>query len=150
MKKHENFDDIVKKLMKEPKTYSFHLRYESSISLYYIKYLRMKFKEKNTGKIVEMAIDHLYKEIQEKGKEYIEMKVLNEKVKIYIENSIPKDINNHDKEKILNDLSLLTNKIEKLYQQQRANTATNKNIRNKRKCDNTPSLFENLNTAYKQ
>lgn len=147
----ESFDDIVKNLTKtkiikkEPKTYSFHWEHKSSVSLDCIKYLRMQFKERNTGKIVEMAIDNLYKEMQENGKEYIEMKILIEKIKIYIENSIPKDTHSYDKEEVINDLNLLTSKIDMLYRQNKvSNTSKKKSIKEKEECDNAPSLFKNL------
>lgn len=141
----ESFDDIVKRLTKEPKTYSFHWEHKSSVSLNCIKYLRMQFKERNTGKIVEMAIDNLYKEMQENGKEYIEMKILIEKIKIYIENSIPKDTHSYDKEEVINDLNLLTSKIDMLYKQNKvSNTTKKKSIKETEGYDNTPSLFPNL------
>lgn len=148
----ESFDDIVKNLTKtkiikkEPKTtYSFHWEHKSSVSLDCIKYLRMQFKERNTGKIVEMAIDNLYKEMQENGKEYIEMKILIEKIKIYIENSIPKDTHSYDKEEVINDLNLLTSKIDMLYRQNKvSNTTKKKSIKEKEEYDNAPSLFKNL------
>lgn len=105
----------------------------------------MQFKERNTGKIVEMAIDNLYKEMQENGKEYIEMKILIEKIKIYIENSIPKDTHSYDKEEVINDLNLLTSKIDMLYKQNKvSNTSKKKSIKEKEKYDNAPSLFQNL------
>lgn len=107
----------------------------------------MQFKERNTGKIVEMAIDNLYKEMQENGKEYIEMKILIEKIKIYIENSIPKDTHSYDKEEVINDLNLLTltSKIDMLYRQNKvSNTSKKKSIKETEGYDNTPSLFPNL------
>ena len=119
--------------------------HKSSVSLDCIKYLRMQLKERNTGKIVEMAIDNLYKEMQENGKEYIEMKILIEKIKIYIENSIPKDTHSYDKEEVINDLNLLTSKIDMLYRQNKvSNTTKKKSIKEKEEYDNTPSLFQNL------